>query len=139
MYRGRYQLGSIVPLSVWCRTSADTPTAPSNCPSMQVFNDSGTRVASLLIPIHDRYAVTGFFLYPLSLDHRFATGRYRVVYHYTVSGATKMEEDEFEVVAGGSVDGQAMNMYYLSLPQSNYVLLQTDTGRVLKLRNPKLQ
>lgn len=125
-----------MPLSVWCRTAAGTPTEPDNAP-VAVINSSTAHVLTVRLPILDRFVTTGFFHYPLQLDGRFATGQYSVVYQYAIGGTSLSQEESFEIVAGGHVDGHGLSLFYLTRPTSNFVLLQTDLGRLIRRRNPR--
>ena len=135
---GRFALGEIVPLAVWTRNSSDTPTLPVRSPVAAVY--SGTAlVLTQSLPISDRYGVTGFFSYGLHLDARFTTGPHSVIIHYVIGSSSYLESQDFEVVAGGNALGAGIASYYFSIPQANVVLLQTDAGKLLRRRNPRVE
>lgn len=136
MYRGRYTLGQVVPLSVQTMNNSGRATLPASAPIADVFSDSGF-VDTFKLPIHDRYAITAYFLHQFRLDSRFSTGRHRVLYRYKIGSDTKLESEEFEIVAGGTVHGQSIALHYFDDPQNRVVLNQTDGGQLLKLRNPR--
>lgn len=134
---GRYAQGDTLFLSVWCRDSSGTPAEPADSPCAVVCSDTAT-VASFRMPICDRYAVTGYFSYPLQLDTRFPAGTYRVVYDYKISSTAYAEAASFEVGAGGHADGPALACYYFARPTSDFIIMQCDSGRVIRRRNPRL-
>lgn len=136
-YRGRHPLGSRLLLGVRCLNGSGTPTLPDNAPVALVYSSTGL-VASLRLPVVDRQDVTGWFAQPLLLDSRFAAGPHRVVYQYSLSGTAGGQSDHFEVVPGGHADGAGLAVSYYSRPASDFVLLQTDSGRLLRRRNPRV-
>jgi hypothetical protein len=133
----RVQLGDFLNLRVWARDSSMTPTLPARAPVADIFTDSGSKVLSVKLPIEDRYGVTAFFQHRLFLDDKFSPGRHRVIYSYIVS-TNKLDEDAFEVVAGGNGLGAGISMHHLFHPTSEFLLLQTNSGRLLRLRNPRV-
>lgn len=133
---GRYQLGEIVPLSVWCRSAVLTPTEPAQAPVATIMS-STAQVASIRLPIQDRYGSTAFFQYPLQLDGRFATGDYSVVVQYTIGGVPLADVLTFTVVGGGNFDGAALSMFYYRRPGANFLLTAHDSGRLIRKRNPR--
>lgn len=135
-YLGRWQLGERLPLSVRCRSSADTPAEPASAPLAMIYSDSGF-VTSQLMPITDRYGVTGVFAFELLLDGRFAVGRHTVIYHYTISSVPLMAQQDFEVVAAGNFDGAGLSMFYYRRPGAGYLLTHQDSGRLIRKRNPR--
>jgi hypothetical protein len=134
---GRYQQGDIVALSVLCTDANGAPTLPDKAPVAVLCSDT-VQVLTIRLPIVDRYTITGFFQHTMQLGTAFVVGRYRVVYQYTLSGVAYAKADAFEVVAGGHADGAGLAMYYYRRPTSDYVLLQTDGGRLIRRRNPRL-
>ena len=138
MFLGRYMLGQLVPLQVWTRDSAETPTAPIIAPHADVFAPGGTKIVSQKLPVMDSGAITGYFLYQLSLDARFTTlGTYTVSTNYILGSSSYVEEDTFFLQAGGHVEGAVEGMHLLRIPNADFVLLHTDSGRVVRLRNPR--
>lgn len=134
---GRFAQGDTLALSVWCLDSAGTPAEPTNAPVATICSDTA-QVASIRLPICDRYATTGYFSYPLQLDSRFPAGSYRVVYQYTISSTAYGSSESFDVVAGGHADGPALACYYFARPTSDFIIMQCDSGRVIRRRNPRL-
>lgn len=137
-YRGRYQIGEYVPLTVWCIDGNGTPTLPDQAPIARVYSDAAL-VLDVRMPIRDRYILTGYFQYPLFLDGRFAAGGHRVVYEYQLSSTLYMADlDTFEVTAGGHADGAILSMFWFNRPTADFLLTQVDSGRLVRRRNPRL-
>lgn len=137
---GRFILGDEVPLGVQCVNGSGVPSAPTSAPTMQIYTSAGTAVLSKQIPPQDQYSATGWFGYKQALNSSFATGRYYVRYEYDVGGTTYAGEvDAFEIVDGGSTDGQILSMFFLDRPDGNdYMLVQTDQGTLGVNRGPKV-
>lgn len=143
MYRGRYLLGEYVPLLLYCRNGSGTPSVPDNAPLMRVYSSSGlvldgTVPLSRKMAIEDRYVLDGVFKDKLHLGSLFSTGPYRVVYTYAVSGTAYGDEDRFEVKAGGHSDGAGISMFHYPNPRNDSVLVQCESGRLIRRRNPRL-
>jgi len=137
-YLGRYWLGTAVPLLIQSGTATGTPTDPANAPYARIY--SGTAFVKVVrLPKIDHAEITGLFQFLLRLDGTFATGFYDVVVDYVVSAVQKVKHLRFEVVAGGSTDGKAIEMYYLRQPDRSFLLAQLDTGRIKKLQNPRFE
>jgi hypothetical protein len=134
---GRYQLGGIVPIAVWART-AETPTLPASAPVAEIYADNGDHVATEKLPIQDRFGVTARFAGRVHLDGRFATGPYRVAYRWTIGSDDFGAVDLFDVLAGGNISGAGIGMYFFRHPGSDYLLMQTDGGRIRRNRNPRI-
>lgn len=137
MYLGRFQLGTSIPLYLQCVDSAGTRALPDNPPQVKVRSTSSL-VLTAEMPIHKRYLITGLFLYPLFLGSSYTTGHYNVVYTYRVSSFYGIAEDTFEVVAGGNIDGQVMNMYFFHKPHADFVVYGTERGVIAQGRNPSV-
>lgn len=136
-WRGRYQLGDIVPLGVRATNGSGTPTVPDQAPVATIVSDSA-QVLTLALPIVDRYGITAWFSYPLHLSGIFAAGTYRVVYDWVIGGTAYGSEDTFEIAAGGDGEGAGLSMFWFGRPTSDFLLLQTDGGRIIRRRNPRI-
>ena len=135
-YLGRYWLGGAVPLLILGRNGSDTPTDAANAPYARVYSSTGF-VKAIRLPKIDHTKISGLFHYLLRLDDTFATGFYDVIIDYVVATVQKVMHLRFEIVAGGSSDGKAIEMYYLRQPDRSFLLAQLDTGRIKKLQNPR--
>lgn len=136
-YYGRYIPGDTVGLAVVCTDANGVPTLPDQAP-VAVICSGSAQVATLRLPVHERHVVTAFFHHPIQLDTRFATGHYRVVYQYTLSGVAFSKVASFEVAAGGHADGPGLALFYFARPASDFVLMQADSGRIIRRRNPRI-
>lgn len=139
MFLGHYQLGDLVPISVWTRTAADTPTEPDDVPAVHVMDSDGDVSVGRTIPIVDRMDVTGYFLYRINLNENFAAGYWTVHITYAIGGNHFAETRQFEILAGGNAEGNGIAMYFFKPPNNDYVLMQTDRGTLKRLRNPSVR
>jgi hypothetical protein len=142
MYRGRYQLGTHVPLAVLTVNGSNVPSAPASCPRLEVRTAAGAVVfGDKPVPVQDRYGAevdATVFAYSLFLDGRFAAGLYTATYRYTLGSYEGVVVDEFEVVAGGDGDGAVIAMHYFDRPHAKFVVMQLDGGSLVKGRNPRV-
>lgn len=138
MYHGRFIQGERVPLSVWTRNASRTPVLPDAAP-IALISRSGSPIQSLRLPIRDRYQVVGFFQIPLLLGTLYPAGQYRVVYQWLIGGNPYSELASFEVVGtAGHPDGAGLSMLWYARPTSDFVLVQCESGRIIRRRNPRL-
>ena len=141
MFIGRQQLGTELTIGVLCHDASDTPTAPAAAPTIEVWTGTTKLLTGQMIPVMDRYGTTvaaSYFQYNLFLDGKYAAGQYKVLYRYTVGSYVGLEEDTFQVLAGGDADGTITSLIYYSRPQAAFVVWQTDAGKVQKGRNPAI-
>jgi hypothetical protein len=140
MFGGLYQLGSILPLQLWCRTAAGVPTEPDAAPLVQITNEDGEIVLAKKLPIMDRQRVTGYFHYRLVLDARFdTTGRHSVFYTYKIAGTHFACLSEIEIIPGGDSRGAGISMSTFRQSAADFVLLQNHGGTLEKLKNPEVR
>lgn len=140
MYLGRYFLGQTVHIVVQTRDVNGTPTVSENPPYIDFRSDSG-QVLQVQMPVHDRYSVTGLFVYPLRLNSSFSAGRYSATAFYRVTGGNNyhgIEIDYFEIVAGGDADGAIITQHYWARPEAKYIIQQTESGNTNLKRNPSV-
>lgn len=137
-YLGRYQMGQTIPLYLPCHTAAKQLSLPDLPPQLKVFDASKNLVEQHLMPIEDRYVVTGWFRFPLFLGRLYSTGYYSVVYYYTTGGKTYngLDTDCFEVVGGGDVRGAVIGTYFYDRPEARYIVQGLESGSIIKGRNP---
>lgn len=142
MFRGRFQLGDEVQLTVRCLTASDVPGTAATLtrqPVAILCKAGDTQPAVCLrLPICDRYEIDGVFHHPLVLDHRFSAGFWTVHYQWEISSVPGSLTENFEIIAGGHGDGHGLSMYHFERLGSNFVLLQTASRRLLRRRNPRL-
>ena len=136
-FRGRYFLGDRLPLSLLCVNGSGVPSVPDRSPYVLLFSGSSL-IVSYRIPVHDKQGQTGLFQFVQQLDSRFAVGRLRAVFQYKISGTNYGSTDTAEIVAGGDANGAGVGLYYFRAPQADHALVQVDSGRILRRRNPRL-
>lgn len=78
----------------------------------------------------------GFFGHTIHLDNRFAVGRYGVRYSWTVSDASRMLLDTFDVLENGNGDGVVIAMYHFHRPHAEFLVQELDSRKLIKGRNP---
>lgn len=137
-YRGRYQIGTHVPLHVLTVNGSNVPSFPTDAPRIEVWSATAKVVSNKAVPVVDRFGQTGLFGHRLFLDGRFSAGRYTVYYRYLVGTYQGVVEDTFEVVAGGDGDGAVIALNYYERPHAVFCVFQLDSGRLVKGRNPRV-
>lgn len=141
VYLGRYQQGQEVPLVLQCQTQAGLPDDPAAAPAATVYRDGSppARIETVTLAADLRGVVDGLFRLPLSLDHRYGTaGRYLVVFRWVDgNGYAHQIPGSFTVLPGGSADGSVVALRYVRRPDARYLIWQTDTGRLVRGRNPR--
>lgn len=138
MDRGRIQLGEHLHLTVRTTDADGRPVAPDACPLLSVYDPTGAKLVSKLIPIADPAAVTGYFGYRLHLGAGFTIGKYRVLYTWAASGHHGAELDSFEATGGGDNQGCVIALKEFVRPHARFVVHQLDSGRLKRGRNPRL-
>ena len=138
MYRGRYQLGQEIPLTVLTVNGSGTPTAPTEAPFYEVHNTSGKVKSGKFMPVLDRFGVTGLFQANVRLDTDFSPGRYTVVYRWLAGSFQGVEYSSFEVVAGGDADGAVIAAFWYERPHADFLVQQLDSGKLVRGKNPRL-
>jgi hypothetical protein len=140
-YLGRWQQGEFLPLGVTTTTPAGAPADPQAEPVATVYQDglTLTRIRQVTLAAHDRGGATGAFRTPLFLGTEFsAPGRYLVVIRWvTEEGVPRCRTGAFTLLAGGSADGAVVGMVFVSRPDANHLVMQTDSGRMKRGRNPR--
>jgi hypothetical protein len=139
MFIGHYQLGDLLPVSVWTLDSAEAPVKPDDVPILQIQDSSGNAVLAKALPIVDSAGITGFFQYLVNLDQLFQAGYHSIIIHYVISSNSYAAVRNFEIVAGGNSEGNGIAMHFFKQPAADYVLLQTDRGSLKRLRNPSIK
>jgi hypothetical protein len=139
MFIGYYQLGDLLPVSVWTLDASGTPTEPDDVPVLQISDASGNAVLAKTLPVVDSAEITGYFQYRVNLDQIFSAGYHSLIIHYVISSTSYAVVRQFEIVAGGDDEGQGLAMHFFKQPAADYVLLQTDRGALKRLRNPTIR
>jgi len=140
-YLGRWQQGEILPLAVTTTTPAGAAEDPQAEPVATIYRDGASlaRVRQVTLAAQDRGAVSGAFRLPLFLGAEFSdAGRYLVVIRWvTGAGVPRCRTGAFYLLPGGSADGAVIGMVFVSRPDANHLVMQTDSGRLLRGRNPR--
>ncbi len=141
LYLGRHQQGEFLPLAVTATVPAGAAADPLAEPVATVYRDGATltRVRQVTLAAHDRGAAAGEFRASLFLGAEFSTpGRYLVVIRWvTAGGVARCRTGSFYVLPGGSADGAVIGLAFVSRPDANHLVMQTDSGRMLRGRNPR--
>lgn len=140
-YLGRWQQGEIFPLAVTTTTPAGAAADPQAEPVATVYRDGATltRVKQVTLAAHDRGAAAGEFRLSLLLGAEFSTaGRYLVVIRWvTAGGVARVRTGTFYLLPGGSADGSVIGLVFVTRPDASHLVMQTDSGRMLRGRNPR--
>lgn len=137
MYMGRKSLGQEAAFSVSTVDVDGVVTWPSDAPTVDVWAGATLILHGLKMPKVDQ-SVVGLFRLNLFLDGRFAVGVYEVVKRWAVGTYIGVQIDRFEIIAGGDTNGAVISMFYHEMPQANFVVYQTDGGRLKRGKNPKV-
>ena len=134
-----YKLGQHAQLRVQTTDADGAPVVPDACPTIDVYDTSGTKIVSAFsIPIHDRYGTTGQFAYQLFLDGAFTANYYYTVrYKWTAGAFNGVRLGGFAVLAGGNASGQYISAIHILKPFASFLVGQTDGGVIERVRNPK--
>lgn len=135
-YIGRVQIGELLTLLLNTRSASEIPSAPDDAPRVDIFDASDAKILSLDMPIDD--ATNYVFRLQVPLNSTFSTGTHRAVYRYKANGAVRLGVDYFQIVAGGGNQGAPIAMFPWPRPEANYIVMQTDNGKVYQGRNPSL-
>lgn len=139
MWKGRFKVGDLLPLSLAPTGNTGAPALPDAAPTVRVFNSSGAQVgATRQFAIKDRYGPTALFVDDLLLDSNYAVGHYTVRYAWLVSGSQRVEVEKFEVIPTGDSGGSVIGMAQFTRPEAEYVVYQRDGGTINAGRNPRV-
>ena len=138
-FLGRYQQGVEIPLVVTCDDGGEEPAWPDLAPVVTFHKPDGSVALSRVMAADLQGVAVGTFRLPQFLGSEFsATGPYRVVVRYTdASGRARVLPGHFRVLAGGDADGAVVSMRAVRRPDANYLIFQTDGGRLVRGRNPR--
>ena len=81
---------------------------------------------------------TGLFSFDLFIGSSFGASHYCVSYFYSIAGSPFVTTDDFDLVIGGSPDGDVTSMYFYDRPHAKFVVHGLSTGRILKGKNPQI-
>jgi len=133
---GRFQTGQTIFLSL----QVPGAVVPDDVPTITVTAPGPTVVlADKEIPVKDPFNAKGLFHFPLFLGLDYlVTGDYTIDYTWTVASVPDTAQDTFTIVGGGHPDGQVMSMYFYHRPHADFVVHQTELGKISAGRNPKV-
>lgn len=134
---GRFQLGDVLPLLLVTRDASLTPQVPTVPPAVTIWSSSA-KVEKHEMPMIERFITDGMFLARVFLGSAYSTGLYTVSYNYAVGSYQGVETDSFEILPGGSVDGNVMSMYFYRRPQADFIVQGLDSGKIVQGRNPSI-
>jgi hypothetical protein len=134
---GTYPLGGTAHCYLRTKNSSGVPTAPDDAPRIVVLGSSG-EVYNSRMPALDPFQITGLFHTPLFIGAGFAAGHYSAVMTYDVGSHSGIEQLEFEVKANGDVEGNILAMHFFRRPHADFLVWQTESGKIKKGRNPYL-
>lgn len=139
IHLGRFQQGDWVPIVAKTVTTAGTPALPDDAPTATVYAASGptSAIATLNLPIRDRYGTTALFGTDLRLDSNYPTGSYLVVIEWEHTSVAGGDVLAFDVVDGGDADGNVIGQYVSERPEGQMVVYQLDGGKLQKAMNPR--
>jgi len=138
MYLGRFQRGTWVTIWLQCVNTSGAPAMPDTVPTIRVWQGS-TVLVNKEIPVEDKSVQTGLFRYPLFLGESFSdTGTIQVQLFYVRSGDGVTSNRTIEVAPGGNPAGQVLSMAYVHQPHANYIVYQTEDGRIRFGKNPRV-
>ena len=135
MYRGRFQQGQTLGMLLVTTDASSTPQKPDRPPVLKIWQGA-TLVLSAEVPMIDRATDLGHFLARVFLGNSFPAASYEVTFQWQVGSYAGMQTDNFDVVPGGSPDGNIMAMYFYRRPHANFVIQSLESGRIIEGRNP---
>lgn len=140
-YLGRFQQGVEIPLLLQCVNAEREADDPLDVPHATVYRDGvpPVLVETRALAATLRGVAAGVFRLPLFLGSSYATaGRHLVVYRWVDSdGVARCTTGSFVLLPGGSADGAVVGMHHVARPDARYLLYQTDSGRLIRGRNPR--
>lgn len=137
-FLGRYPQGVELPLVVQC-VDAGAAAWPDAAPVVTFTDPTGAVVLNRVMGADLQGVRLGTFRLPQFLGTPFATtGPYRVTARYTdASGNARVLCGSFRLLPGGDRDGAVVSMRAVRRPNANYLVYQTDGGRLARGRNPR--
>lgn len=141
IFAGRLQQGEELLLSLQCADASGTPADPAVDPVVTIYRDASgslTFVESVKLAGCERGVVDGLFRKPHFLGSLYSNaGRYLLVYRWQIGANAFTGVGSFFLLPGGSGDGAAIAMSFVSRPDANHLLVQTDSGQLVRGRNPR--
>jgi hypothetical protein len=127
---GRYRMGDRVVLGI------STDTVPDYAPIAVVFGSGGEVVASQYLSVASRNRK--MFSGRMFVDSRFVVGIFLVAIVTSIGGVESTVLQSFEVVTGGDAGGRVISLFSLERPEATSVLVQLDSGRLVRGKSPEV-
>jgi hypothetical protein len=138
MFLGRAQQGETLIFFLQCLDADEVEASPSAPPQIKIWNPAGALALSGLMPAFERFQSTGLFYFNLFLGSSYSTtGNWAATFDYTVSAHHGFQSDTFEIIPGGHADGHVVGMYHYRRPHADFLVHQTESGTLVKGRNPR--
>lgn len=141
MYLGRFQRGDSIPLSYSCVDINGATVLPNQAPTASIHSTAGTlQGTAIKLPVkHADINSSGTLLGFFSKRHfigSLSTGRYNIFYQLASDPTIIKRVDNFDVIAGGSANGDVIAIDYT--PQFGRQAIQYDTedGNIFLGKNP---
>jgi hypothetical protein len=128
LYLGRYRRGDLVGLAI------STAAVPDGPPVVVVMDSVPTQILAATMPATNLTRQT--FVLPVLLGIDYPIGSFTVYYHYSIDGASTLQQGSFDVIPGGDSGGAVISMYSLDRAESRSVVAQLAGGQLVLGRNP---
>lgn len=135
MNLGYFHVGDGIPLALSSENASGTPTLPTTAPVARIYSGS-TLIETVSLPICERYKTTAYFQKRHVLGSSYSAGRYHIIYQWVISGTTYKRTACFDVASGGDADGNVIAAAAVARPEAQYVLYETESGKLQSGRNP---
>jgi hypothetical protein len=137
VWLGRYQVGNTIVFLLQCKNADEVAAAPTDAPQIKLWSPAGTLIHQAKMPSFPQ--VTGLFYYNVFRGGLYdVAGSWNATYRYMVSTYHGAHSDNFEVMAGGHMDGHVVGMYHYRRPQADFLVHQTESGNIRKGQNPRV-
>lgn len=136
MYFGRHQLGEELRLQVVCRNGSLIAVNPDSAPVVDIYQGSTPIALGLPMFPTNRYFIVGLFLLPYKLAN-LSSGTYNLVFRWKTGSFQGRAVGCFEIVDGGSSQGNCLSMIYYNPPGGQFLVRQTDAGKLFQGKNPQ--
>ncbi len=136
-YLGRFQQGTELPVVVQCEADG-SPAWPAAAPTLTVIGPAGVCLDRVM-GAGMQGVTAGTFRLSQFLGPAFAAaGLYSLLVRYTdAAGQGRLLTGWFNLLPGGSPDGAVVAMQQVKRPAGQYLLWQTDSGRLVRGLNPR--
>lgn len=139
-YLGRIQIGHHLNFFLQTVDGSGNPAMPDTNPFLKIFSPANAIVLAAKVPVVDRRIDLGLFRACIFLGFplEFTEGQHSWTFSYVVGGTAKTETGTFEIIPGGHEDGCILSMYYLHKPEKDSLVMQVESGKVIRKSNPRI-